>query len=87
MTVRGLMRCKNRYKTAEAAEAALQELVDAGLGRWVVPASNGKAGRPVDHCFELTAQESAYETMADAAENGGSVNVNDERQGGEDVVE
>jgi len=25
--------------------------------------------------------------MADAAENGGSVNVNDERQGGEDVVE
>jgi len=46
MTVRGLMRCKNRYKTAEAAEAALQELVDAGLGRWVVPASNGKAGRP-----------------------------------------
>ena len=28
MTVRGLMRCKNRYKTAEAAEAALQELVD-----------------------------------------------------------
>jgi hypothetical protein len=48
MTPRGLMRCSRRYPTAALAESALQAIVDAGLGRWVVPASNGHPGRPSD---------------------------------------
>jgi hypothetical protein len=83
MNVRGLMRCCRRYHTSEAAERALQELVDAGRGRWEMPPSNGKAGRPADHYFRLNSGADVDTNGQRPAESGDSVNVNacDEGEG------
>lgn len=47
VTVRDLMRGPSRYKNnREKAEAALEELVEAGIGRWVSVNHGSKGGHP-----------------------------------------
>jgi DNA polymerase I-like protein with 3'-5' exonuclease and polymerase domains len=48
ITVRGLMRANcRRYPNADAAEAALAALVEAGLARWIEPQAGMKGGKPI----------------------------------------
>ena len=44
--VRDVQRASRRWSTAEAAEAALADLVQIGLARWVDRPATGKGGRP-----------------------------------------
>ena len=43
---RDLMRSSRRFPTAEAGEAALEELARAGIGRWELDDHAGGRGRP-----------------------------------------
>ena len=53
ISVRELMQASRRYRgSADIARAALQQLVDFGLGRWV-SSGPGKVGRPSE-VFEMT---------------------------------
>ncbi len=46
LTARDLQRCSRAYPTSDAAEAALDSLVEAGFGRWEQVPAHGKGGRP-----------------------------------------
>jgi len=46
LTARDLQRCSRAYPTSEAAEAALDDLVEAGFGRWEQLPAGEKGGRP-----------------------------------------
>ena len=49
ITCRELMRAKRRYRdSAEEARAALDDLVDAGLGHWVRKGPGPKGGQPTE---------------------------------------
>jgi hypothetical protein len=53
ISVRELMQASRRYRgSAEMARAALEQLAEMGLGRWVQP-HTGRAGRPSE-VFEIT---------------------------------
>jgi hypothetical protein len=52
MTTRDLMRSSRAYPTAEAAEQALDDLFQAGFGRWIDKNPTAKGGRPT-RCFVL----------------------------------
>ena len=57
ISVRELMQASRRYRSSsDVARAALQQLVEVGLGGWVHP-SAGKAGRPSE-VFEVTKDSS-----------------------------
>jgi len=46
MTPRKLMRSSRHWAMATEAEAALEDLAKAGYGRWVIPPTSTKGGRP-----------------------------------------
>ena len=54
VSTRDLLRCTRQFATAGAAETALRDLADAGLGRWVKAEPSGDRGRPADPRFALT---------------------------------
>jgi hypothetical protein len=64
-----------RYReSAEAAEQALGELVEAGAGRWVEVCPSDRGGRPT-RAFQLVNAVNVNGTSPNAAESGGSVDV------------
>lgn len=65
ITVRGLMRSRAGFKSADDAEKTLNALVASGLGRWE-QSSPGKSGGRPSTTFVLT--ESASNTATDADE-------------------
>jgi hypothetical protein len=88
-TPRDLMRGSRRFTTSADAEAALSDLVAAGLGRWENPPAGPKGGRPskrfvlldpgsADDSLAAGAADTADadNTPADDPENEGFVNVN-----------
>ncbi len=67
VTVREVQRSnQGLYPTAESAERRLMDLVDAGFGRWDIPPSTGKVGRPPPRVFVLVDRPDA------ADDDGGS---------------
>ena len=79
VTARDLQRGRRQYKTATDAEAALNELAEAGLGRWETDSHNGGRGRPVAR-FVLSASKLVDVSTVDInsekpEENGISVSV------------
>ena len=65
VTAREVQQGHRCYATAAEAQAALDDLAEAGEGRWETAPSNRRGGRP-KRCFRLT---SVYETSADPEEN------------------
>jgi len=74
VSARDLQQGQRAYKTADAAEARLQELVKAGLGTWQSKRSTAKGGRP-SRVFRLSAVPVAHETQPKPKENGCCVDV------------
>ena len=74
VTAREFQQGHRQYRTAEDARSALQCLVEAGLGRWILEQPGKKGGRPSD-CFQLTQCVYVYETSRSDTENEGSVGV------------
>ncbi|MBN1510743.1 MAG: DUF3987 domain-containing protein [Phycisphaerae bacterium] len=84
VTARDLMRCSRSYPTADDAEAALSELVNAGLGEWENPPPDRCGGKP-SRRFRLVDNTHAQKpvdtvdvdnTPSGGVENRGIVNVN-----------
>ncbi|MCE9589086.1 MAG: DUF3987 domain-containing protein [Planctomycetes bacterium] len=73
-TVRDLMRGGPCLKTADDAEAALDELVKAGRGRWEAQAPGRKGGRPIQR-FRLTDGADTDTTAIVSGVLGGSVSA------------
>jgi hypothetical protein len=71
ITVRDLMRGSRAYATAEAAERALDCLVDTGAGSWTDTEQGAKGGRTT-RVFTLTAGADADTTQTDAVYAGES---------------
>jgi hypothetical protein len=68
MSARALQHSNTRkYPTSEAADQALENLVKAGLGRWVAPTDTGKGGWRV-RVFELLATVDTSYTRPSAEE-------------------
>lgn len=65
LSVREVQQGHRRFKTAEDAKNALQELVDAGLGVWVM--NTKRPGRPSE-LFELLATSAVYKTTSEASQ-------------------
>jgi hypothetical protein len=75
ITARELMQGDRRFRdSADAAEQALQELVEAGLGTWEPLSPTDRGGHP-SRCFHLSTSVYAYETPENPEESGGSVDV------------
>jgi hypothetical protein len=73
VTVRELHRSnQTKYRAAGDAEAALQALVDAGLGDWVIHAPGPDGGRPPSKTFTLKVTRDRSDRTADA-EDGAAV--------------
>jgi len=71
ITARELQRSNSRkYPTAEAAEAALEQLATDGLGSWDPPITSAKGGQPA-HYFTLhpthDTTDTTYNTHSDTA--------------------
>jgi hypothetical protein len=73
VTVRALQQGRRGYGTAEAAEAALQELAKAGLGTWEESPTTAKGGRP-SSVFRLP-RASTSTQPTETKETGGFVDV------------
>lgn len=86
VTVRDLMRSGPCLKTAEDAQAALNDLASVGLGCWESPAPTSKGGHPVKR-FRLTDGTDTDTTLANGVENKGSVSVSTVRAPDNEVVE
>jgi hypothetical protein len=71
ITARELQQASRRYPTAEHADAALDELVQAGLGTWEDRPASPKGGRPtrVFH-LDLSTVYETYETSQASQEDG-----------------
>jgi hypothetical protein len=69
VTARDVQRSLRRYSTAEAAEAALAELVKAGAGQWVDLPPTNQGGRPTC-AFRLADTADTDTTLAKPGENG-----------------
>jgi hypothetical protein len=75
VTARDLQAGDRRYRgSAEAAEQALNELAEAGAGRWVEVGPTDKGGRPT-RAFQLVNSVNANGTPPEHDESGGSVGV------------
>jgi len=72
---RDLMRSSRRFRTAEDAEEALDDLVKAGIGRWEVVDHGGGRGRPTRRFVLLEAVE-ADRNAPKPEEDSICVNVN-----------
>lgn len=71
VTTRDLTHGLRRFReNGEAARAALDELVGAGLGRWCEPGHGAKGGRPTER-FVLVTNVTVTETPSDSVTNGG----------------
>jgi len=77
VSARDLMRASRRFATAAEAEAALGDLAEAGVGRWVQPAQAGR-GKPKARRFVLGSADGVDvdSIPPDAPENANTVNVN-----------
>lgn len=69
ITARELMRCCRSYKTADGAEAALEELVKTGRAAWEPAPGSGQGGRPT-RCLCLTRPVDVDRTAAEQGKNG-----------------
>jgi Protein of unknown function (DUF3987) len=76
MTARQLMRSSRQYSKADAAEAAMEQLVKSGLGHWEHHPTTEKGGRPT-RTFVIADTTDRDTTLSNPRENGGSVSVND----------
>lgn len=74
VSVRQVQQGHRRFKTAVDAESALQELVDAGRGKWLDVSPNPKGG-PAPRLFQLLVRSTVYRTSPNTGKNGGSVDV------------
>jgi hypothetical protein len=82
VTVRDVQRGLRRLRGPGAAEAALESLVEAGLGRWEDIPSGQQGGRP-SRCFRLATWrhgDETYATPLDGPDMGGFVAVSPCRQ-------
>jgi hypothetical protein len=77
VSVRDLQQGRRDIATAEAAEAALNDLATAGLGSWEAIPTTPHGGRP-SRVFQLTANVYVYETPEKPDGNGGSVDVDND---------
>lgn len=68
ITVRQLQQGSRQYPTADEAEAALQELVEAGIGTWENVEPSRKGGRPT-RVFVLSTPSTSTEPPEAAAKN------------------
>jgi hypothetical protein len=79
ISIRELMRCRKRYEgNADLAEDALDRMVKAGWGQWVVVASSDAGGRPSRRFVLFPATGSgadADKTSADPSKSEGCVSV------------
>lgn len=78
-TARNIQRGHRQYKTATDAEAALGELVEAGLGQWETIPPTARGGRPAAR-FVLAGLDVVDTSTVDTTplkpeKNGGSVSV------------
>lgn len=72
VTVRDLTHGLRKFREDnEAAQAALDELIEAGLGRWTYPPQNPKGGRPSPQ-FELVTAVTVTETSNDDSDDEGN---------------
>jgi len=74
VTGRDLMRSSRMYPTADVAEEALKELIEAGLGRWEFDSHDGGPGRPVQR-FVLADAVDVDRNGLDTVGNSDCVNV------------
>jgi Protein of unknown function (DUF3987)/Bifunctional DNA primase/polymerase, N-terminal len=74
LTVRELQQSRRLYNTADEAEAALTDLVKAGVGTWASREPTAKGGRPT-RVFRLKESPPVYETPKKPQESVGSVDV------------
>lgn len=76
VSARDLMRGGPCCRTAEDADAMLQELVELKLGQWLPVPTTPKGGKPT-RVFRLTDVTDIAETQENQREDEGSVNVSD----------
>lgn len=74
VTAREVQQGFREYRTALAAEAALQDLVTCGYGVWVLDSHQGKRGRPVRR-FRLSTLSTQYTNAKNTGEKGNCVDV------------
>ena len=74
VTAREVQQNYRALRASGAAEAALQDLVGAGIGIWTSVHTTKKGGRP-SRKFQLTAMSTVNETLSDAPEEEGFVDV------------
>ena len=74
VTVRQVQQGIRRFKTSEEAEAALQELVTAGVGNWEEVPTTENGGRPT-RVFQASGASTVYKTPETPEEDAGSVDV------------
>jgi hypothetical protein len=68
ITCRDLQRATSRFRTAQEATNALDELVQAGYGQWLTPATWGASGRPPAKRFRLLFADDTDRTPAIASQ-------------------
>ena len=69
VTARRLQQGQRRFRSAEAAKAALEDLVEAGYGRWEDIPTTSKGGRPSRE-FQLQQSTVVYGTPSFLGEKG-----------------
>lgn len=74
VTIRDAMRSGHCFKTSDAAERALKELVSAGVGEWE-DGPTGITGRPLGPRFRLTDSTDTDISQETQADSDGSVSV------------
>ncbi len=74
ITVRELQQLNRRFKTADAADKALCELVKDGYGQWIHPEKSPKGGRS-KRVFQLFSESTVYGTPIKQQENIGCADV------------
>lgn len=74
VTAREVQQGHRQYRTAEDAEAAMDDLAKAGLGTWQPVPPTAKGGRP-HRVFILSTASTVYTTPSNHEENKGSVDV------------
>ena len=74
MTPRALMRSSRHWATATDSEAALEDLAKSGYGRWVIPPTSTKGGRPT-RVFVLNGSADVDTTPTKPSKNSSCVNV------------
>jgi hypothetical protein len=78
---RDLMQCSRTYRTAEDAERALRDLVEAGFGIWENSPTTAKGGRPTRR-FCLSDDAGVDRTPVNTEPDEGFVNVDAVKEAG-----